>query len=130
MEYSKHKRARITGSLLVSVSVRGDQEEDGDDGENFDMWDITVEYVERIRKLLTPNIPDVLDDIIQPLISKTLHTTPPDKDYVTPDTKSTLDDLLEEFGSKILNDTIVDKGAECHPTMDLEELERLLSNDP
>ncbi|GJY56856.1 hypothetical protein Tco_0455971 [Tanacetum coccineum] len=30
-----------------------DQEEDGDDGDTFNMWDITVEDVERIRKFLT-----------------------------------------------------------------------------
>ncbi|GKE12475.1 hypothetical protein Tco_1416026 [Tanacetum coccineum] len=71
-----------------------------------------------------------MDDIIQPLIPKTLDTTPPDKDYVAPATKSILDDLLEEFGSEILNDTIVDEWAECNPTKDLEKLERLLANGP
>ncbi|GJZ56330.1 hypothetical protein Tco_0611523 [Tanacetum coccineum] len=51
------------------------------------------------------------DDLIQPLIPKTIHTTPPDKDYVTPTTKSILDDLLEEFRVEILNVTMVDEGA-------------------
>ncbi|GJT59178.1 hypothetical protein Tco_1002711 [Tanacetum coccineum] len=43
-----------------------DQEEDGNDGDTFDMWDITVEDVERIRKFF--NVPDEIDEIVQPLI--------------------------------------------------------------
>ncbi|GKA95062.1 retrovirus-related pol polyprotein from transposon TNT 1-94, partial [Tanacetum coccineum] len=85
----------------------------------------------RIRdENLKPNVPDIMDNIIQPLIPKTIHTTPPDKNYVAPATKSILDDLLEEFGEEILNVTMVDEGAECSPTKDLEELERLLAKDP
>ncbi|GJS30551.1 hypothetical protein Tco_0491171 [Tanacetum coccineum] len=57
----------------------------------------------------------------------TPHTTPPDEDYVALATKSILDDLLKEFGDEILNVTLVDEGAECSPTKDLEELERLLA---
>ncbi|GKB19095.1 hypothetical protein Tco_0853018 [Tanacetum coccineum] len=112
------------------VDLEEDQEEDGDDGDIFNNWDITIEDVERIKQFLTPNIPDVIDDVIQPLIPKTVHTIPPDKDYVTPATKSILDDILEEFGVEILNVTMVDEGAECNPTKDLEELERLLAKDP
>ncbi|GKD15138.1 hypothetical protein Tco_1199545, partial [Tanacetum coccineum] len=102
----------------------------GDDGDIFYMWDITVEDVERIRKFLTLNVPDVIDDIIQPLILKTIHATPPNEDYVAPATVSILDDLLEEFEDEILNVIMVDEGAECSPTKDLEELERLLTKDP
>ncbi|GKC52990.1 hypothetical protein Tco_1075735, partial [Tanacetum coccineum] len=109
--------------------LEDDREEDGDDGDIFDMWDITVEDVEQIRKCLTPNVPDVINNI-QPSIPKTIHTTPPDKDYVAPATKSILDDLLEEFGGKILNVTMVDEVAECSPTKDLEELKILLVKDP
>ncbi|GKE00137.1 hypothetical protein Tco_1388120 [Tanacetum coccineum] len=46
-----------------------------------------------------------------------------------PATKSILDDLLEEFGEEILNVTMVNKGEECSPTKDLEELERLVAKD-
>ncbi|GKE90862.1 hypothetical protein Tco_1571957, partial [Tanacetum coccineum] len=112
------------------VDLEKDQEEDVNDGDIFDMWNITVEDTKRIRQFLTPNIPDVMDDIIQPLIPKTIHTTPPDEDYVALATKSILDDLLEEFGDEILNVTMVDEGVECSPTKDLEELERLLAKDP
>ncbi|GKE49352.1 hypothetical protein Tco_1480610 [Tanacetum coccineum] len=112
------------------VDLEKDQEEDGDDGDIFYMWDITVKDVERIRQFLTPNVPDVMDDIIQPLIPKTIHTTPPDEDYVAHATKSILDDLLEEFRDEILNVTMVDEGAECSPTKDLEEHKRLLAKDP
>ncbi|GJQ97063.1 zinc finger, CCHC-type containing protein [Tanacetum coccineum] len=107
-----------------------DQEDDGNDRDTFDIWDITVEDVERIRQFFTPNVPDVIENVIQPLIPKTLHTTPPNEDYVAPTTKSILDDLLEEFGDEILNVTMVDEGAKCNPAKDLEELERLLAKEP
>ncbi|GJT79925.1 hypothetical protein Tco_1054267 [Tanacetum coccineum] len=102
-----------------------DQEDDGNDRDTFDKWDITVKDVNRIRKFLTPNIPDVIEDIIQPLILKTLRATPPNEDYVAPATKPILDELLED---KILNEAMVDE--EADPTRDLEELERLLFEDP
>ncbi|GKA94884.1 hypothetical protein Tco_0816922 [Tanacetum coccineum] len=56
-----------------------DQEDDGDDGDTFDMWDITVKEVERIRKIF--NVPDKIDEIVQPLILEPIHTTPPNDDY-------------------------------------------------
>ncbi|GJY71002.1 hypothetical protein Tco_0474705 [Tanacetum coccineum] len=112
------------------VDLEKDREEDGDDGDIFYMWDITVEDVERVKQFLTPNVPDVMDNIIQPLIPKTIHTTPPDEDYVAPATKSILEYLFEEFRDEISNVTMVDEGAECSPTKDLEELERLLAKDP
>ncbi|GJV51957.1 hypothetical protein Tco_1447698 [Tanacetum coccineum] len=105
-----------------------DQEEDGDDGDIFDMWDITVEDVEWIRKFF--NVPDEIDKIVQPLIPEPIHTTPPNDDYVAPATKSILDELLEEFGDEILNVTMVDEEADFSPTKDLEELERLLAKEP
>ncbi|GKC96000.1 hypothetical protein Tco_1161442 [Tanacetum coccineum] len=97
-----------------------DQEEDGDDGDIFDMWDITVEDVERIRKFF--NVPDEIDEIVQPLIPEPIHTTPPNDDYVAPATKSILDELLEEFRDEILNVTMVDDEDDFNPTKDLEEL--------
>ncbi|GJY98719.1 hypothetical protein Tco_0516149 [Tanacetum coccineum] len=109
--------------------LEDDQEEDGDDRDIFYMWDIMVEYVERVRQFLTPNVPDVIDNI-QALIPETMHTTPLDEDYVAPATKSILDDLLKEFGDEILNVTMVDEGEDCSPTKDLEELEILLAKDP
>nr|GFA80163.1 hypothetical protein [Tanacetum cinerariifolium] len=36
--------------------LEDDQEDDGDDRDTFDMWDITVEDIKRIRKFLTPNV--------------------------------------------------------------------------
>ncbi|GJY96123.1 reverse transcriptase [Tanacetum coccineum] len=96
----------------------------------FDMWDITVEDVERIRQFLIPNVHDVIKDVIQPLILKTLHTTPPNEDYVAPVTRSLLDELLEEFEDEILNVTMVDEGADFNPNKDIEELEKLLADDP
>ncbi|GJR31544.1 hypothetical protein Tco_1107776 [Tanacetum coccineum] len=105
-----------------------DQEEDGDDGDTFDMWDITVEDVEWIRKFF--NVPDEIDEIVQPLITEPIHTTQPNDDYVAPATKSILDKLLEEFGDEIMNVTMVDDEADFNPTKDLEELERLIAKEP
>ncbi|GKA10998.1 hypothetical protein Tco_0690431 [Tanacetum coccineum] len=107
-----------------------DQKDDGNDRDTSDIWDIRVEDVERIRQFFTPNVPDVIENVIQPLIPKTLHTTPPNEDYVAPATKSILDYLLEEFEDEILNVTMVDEGAKCNPAKDLKELERLLAKEP
>ncbi|GKG06977.1 hypothetical protein Tco_0329946, partial [Tanacetum coccineum] len=70
-----------------------DQEEDGDDKDTFDMWDITVKDVEWIRKFF--NVPDEIDEIVQLVIPKPIHTTPPNDDYAAPATKSNLDEPLE-----------------------------------
>ncbi|GJY23825.1 hypothetical protein Tco_0397483 [Tanacetum coccineum] len=93
----------------VDLEKEEPQVEHGDDRDTYDIWDITVEDVELIRQLLTPNIPDEVDEVIQPLIPQPIHTTPPNDDYVAPATKSILDELLEEFSDKILNVTMVDK---------------------
>ncbi|GKF51986.1 hypothetical protein Tco_0148453, partial [Tanacetum coccineum] len=76
------------------------------------------------------NVPDEIDEIVQPLIPKPIHTTPPNDDYVAPITKSMLDKLLEEFEDEIFNVTMVDDEADFNPTKDLEELERLLAMRP
>ncbi|GJW00399.1 retrovirus-related pol polyprotein from transposon TNT 1-94 [Tanacetum coccineum] len=39
------------------------QEKDGDDEDIYDFWDIMVKDVEWIRQFLTPNVPDVMDDV-------------------------------------------------------------------
>ncbi|GJW29312.1 hypothetical protein Tco_0046187 [Tanacetum coccineum] len=81
----------------------------GDNGDTFDMWDITVEDVERIRQFPTSSVPDVIEDVIQPLILKTLHTTPPNEDYVALATKPIFYKLLED---NILNVAMVDEEAD------------------
>ncbi|GJV16179.1 hypothetical protein Tco_1361502 [Tanacetum coccineum] len=124
------KDSDLDSSCEQDDDLEDDQVEDGDDRDTFDMWDITVEDIERIRQFLTPNVPEVIEDVIQPLIPKTLHTTPPNEDYVAPTTKSILDELLEEFGDEILNVTMVDEGSDFNPDKDIEELEKLLANDP
>ncbi|GJT03161.1 hypothetical protein Tco_0824330 [Tanacetum coccineum] len=92
--------------------------------------DITVEDVELVRQFLMPNVPDEMDEVIQPLIPQPIHTTPPNDDYFASATKLILDELLEEFGDEILNVTMVDEEADFNPTKDKEELERLLAKDP
>ncbi|GKD36187.1 hypothetical protein Tco_1251696 [Tanacetum coccineum] len=111
--------------LTLSIGIREDRDEDDDDGDTFDMWDITVEDVEWIRKFF--NVPDEIDEIVQPLIPEPIHTTAPNDDYVAPATKSISDELLEEFRNESLNVTMVDEEADFNPTKDLEELERLLA---
>ncbi|GJV35882.1 hypothetical protein Tco_1408359 [Tanacetum coccineum] len=90
--------------------------------------DITVDNVERIRKFF--NVPNEIDEIVQPLIPEPIHPTPPNDDYVAPATKSILDELLEELRDEILNVTMVDNEADFNPAKDLEELERLLAKEP
>ncbi|GJV52877.1 hypothetical protein Tco_1448618 [Tanacetum coccineum] len=133
LEYEAAKERRLWDDDSICKhddDLEDDQEEDGDDKDSFDMWDITVEDVEQIGKFLTPNVLEIIEDVIQPLIPKTLYTTPPNEDYVPPATKSILDELLEEFRDKILNVTMVDEGADFNPNKDIKELEKLLANDP
>ncbi|GJW68420.1 hypothetical protein Tco_0122844 [Tanacetum coccineum] len=125
LEYEAAKERRLWDDDDDSEE---DQEEDGDDRDTFDMWDITVEEVEQIRKFF--NVLDETDKMVQPLIPEPIHTTPPNDDFVTPTTKSILDELLEEFGDEILNVTMVNDEADFNPTKDLEELERLLAKEP
>ncbi|GJT75479.1 hypothetical protein Tco_1042204, partial [Tanacetum coccineum] len=106
------------------------QVEDDDYGNIYDIWDITVEDVEWIRQILTPNVPDEIDKVIQPLILQPIHTTPPNDDYVAPATKSILDELLEEFADEILNVTMFHEEADFNLTKDIEALERLFAKDP
>ncbi|GJV97379.1 hypothetical protein Tco_1548956 [Tanacetum coccineum] len=113
---------------LYNDDSKKDQEEDGDDEDTFDMCDITVEDVERIRKFF--NVPDEIDEIVQPVIPEPIHTTLPNDDYVAPTTKLILDEPLEEFDDEILNVAMIDDEADFNPTKDLEEHERLLAMRP
>ncbi|GJS70085.1 hypothetical protein Tco_0702926 [Tanacetum coccineum] len=99
-----------TGGYDVSGEV-----EDDDDGDTYDIWDITVKDVERIRQFLMPNVPDEIDELIHTLIPQPIHTTLPNDDYVAPATKSILDELLEEIGDEIMNVTMDDEKAAKDP---------------
>nr|GEU49238.1 hypothetical protein [Tanacetum cinerariifolium] len=79
----------------------------------------------RKRKLMWKIVPNVNDDLIQPLIPQ---PTPPDDAYVVTDTDLTLDENLEEFEDEILDITMVDEEADFIPTRDIEELERLITD--
>ncbi|GKB94788.1 hypothetical protein Tco_0980925 [Tanacetum coccineum] len=83
-----------------------------DGGKLEEIWDITVEDVESLRKLITPI----------PFISQTIYTTPPDDAYVVSDTKPILDELLEEFRDKLLKIAVFDEEADCNPVKDIKEL--------
>ncbi|GJX79121.1 hypothetical protein Tco_0327270 [Tanacetum coccineum] len=97
-------------------------EVEDDDGDTYDIWDNTIEGVKRIRQFLMLNVPDEMDEVIQPLIPQPIHTTPPNEDYVAPDTKSILDDLLEEFRDEIVNVTMVDEEAAKDPQSHFTEI--------
>ncbi|GJV15042.1 hypothetical protein Tco_1360365 [Tanacetum coccineum] len=112
----------------INLEKEEAQDKDGDDGDTFDMWDITVKDVERIWQFF--NVPNKTDKIVQPLIPEPIHTTPPNDNYVAPATKLILDELFDEFKNKILNVTMVDKEADFNPTKGLEEFERLLAMRP
>ncbi|GJX67669.1 hypothetical protein Tco_0303396 [Tanacetum coccineum] len=76
------------------------------------------------------NLKRMGQDIVQDSICEHDVDLEEDQEEDAPATKSILDDLLEEFGDKILNVTMVNEGAECSPTKDLDKLERLLAKDP
>ncbi|GJR90152.1 hypothetical protein Tco_0214163 [Tanacetum coccineum] len=101
------------GIQTIKAEVEG--EDDDDDGDTYDIWDITVDDVERIRQFLMPIVPNEMDDVIQPLIPQPIHTRPPNDDYVALATKSILDELLEEFRDEIMNVTMDDKEAVKDP---------------
>ncbi|GJT01225.1 hypothetical protein Tco_0822394 [Tanacetum coccineum] len=79
--------------------------EDCDEGNMDNIWGITVKDVEDEVKVvreeepdnnidsISIHVPDVTNDVIQPLIPQTIHTTPPDKDYVALGTKPIFDEL-------------------------------------
>ncbi|GJT58521.1 hypothetical protein Tco_1002054 [Tanacetum coccineum] len=134
---------RMGAKKLKGIKQKEAKVEDSDEGNMDDIWDITIEVVERLRLLLIPTVhtlpepnpmvqpyvPDLIDDVIQPLIPQTIHTPQPNKDYVAPTTKLILDELLEECGDEILNITLVDEEAHFNPTRNIEELERLIDTD-
>ncbi|GKD10394.1 hypothetical protein Tco_1190079 [Tanacetum coccineum] len=41
---------------------------DDDDGDTYDIWDITIEDVERIRQFLMPNVLDEMDELYRWLV--------------------------------------------------------------
>ncbi|GJS65926.1 hypothetical protein Tco_0680490 [Tanacetum coccineum] len=90
--------------------------EDCDEVDIYDIWDITVEDVERLRLLLTPvvhNLPEP-NPVVQPYVPLIPF---PDEVNV----------LLEEFGDDILNITLANEKADFNPTRDIEKLERLIA---
>ncbi|GJS72403.1 hypothetical protein Tco_0705244 [Tanacetum coccineum] len=101
--------------------------EDDYDGDTYDIWDIMVEDVERISQFLMPNVPDEMDEVIQPLIPQPIHTTPPNANYVAPATKSNLDELLEELDDEIMNVTMVDEEAAKDPQSYFTEIQKTFS---
>ncbi|GJY40413.1 hypothetical protein Tco_0427683 [Tanacetum coccineum] len=100
-------------------------EDDDDDGDTYDIWDITVEDVERIKQFF--NVPDETNEVIQPLILQPIHITPPIDDYVAPAIKSILNELLED---KILNVTMVDDNTQIiHVFMALFYVYSIISHE-
>ncbi|GKD44978.1 hypothetical protein Tco_1269623 [Tanacetum coccineum] len=69
--------------------------------------EVTIEDAERLRQILTP-----VDDT-----------------YDVPATDLIFDELVKEFRDDILNINIDDEEADCNPTRDIVELERLLAKD-
>ncbi|GJY54142.1 hypothetical protein Tco_0445806 [Tanacetum coccineum] len=122
LEYEalRKKRKEIMG-LMFDLGIGADIEANG--------TRVIVQDKE-LGPILNTNVPEVIEDVIQPLIPKTLHHTPPNEDYVAPTTKSILDEIFKEFGDEILNITMVEEGPDFNPNKDIEELEKLLANDP
>nr|GEU90155.1 DNAse I-like superfamily protein [Tanacetum cinerariifolium] len=89
-------------------SLPEDLDEECDEGNSKEIWGITIEDAKRLKQTLTP----------------------PDHTYDALVTDSILDELLAEFRDEILDITMVDKEADCNPSKDIKELERLLLKDP
>ncbi|GJU85958.1 hypothetical protein Tco_1293504, partial [Tanacetum coccineum] len=85
----------------VDLETEEAEVEDDDDGDSYDIWDITVEEVERIRQFLMPNVPDEMDEA----------------------TKSILDELLEEFNDEIVNVTMVNEEVAKDPLSHFTEIQ-------
>ncbi|GKD50040.1 hypothetical protein Tco_1279016 [Tanacetum coccineum] len=111
--------------------------EDCDEGNMDNIWGITVKDVERIRQLLTPTIHTLPepDPVVQPYVPlipfpdevKVVREEEPDNniDSIYIHVPDVTDDLRDE----ILYIIVVDEEAEFNPTMDIEELERLIAID-
>ncbi|GJX05162.1 hypothetical protein Tco_0191078 [Tanacetum coccineum] len=88
-----------------------------DEGNMNDGCDITVEDVERLRKILTPPIYALPN--LKPI---TVHITPPDNDYVASATNPILNKHLNEFRDEFADNTRVSKMIDSNLVNDLKEL--------
>nr|GEU62741.1 hypothetical protein [Tanacetum cinerariifolium] len=108
---------------LIGVKQEEAKVEDCDKRDIYDIWDVTIEDVERIRLLLTPAVHTLLE--FDPVVQLYVPLIPfPDEVKVVRQ-----EELLEEFGDEILNITVVDEEADINLTKEIKELERLIATD-
>ncbi|GKA45789.1 hypothetical protein Tco_0738585 [Tanacetum coccineum] len=88
-----------------------------DEGDMNDGCDITVEDVERLRKILTPPIHALPN--LKPI---TVHIIPPNDDYVASATNPILNKYLNEFEEEFADNTRVFEKIDSNPVNDLKEL--------
>ncbi|GJT21600.1 hypothetical protein Tco_0891537 [Tanacetum coccineum] len=69
------------------------------------------------------------DGMIKPLTPQTVHSTPPDDDYVAPSTSPTLDKQLNKFGKECFDITRVAEKANGNPVEDVQELSDIKTYD-
>ncbi|GJZ32713.1 hypothetical protein Tco_0578149, partial [Tanacetum coccineum] len=136
-----------TRETICAIGIPKEIKEDEGDG-----CDITVEDVERLRKILTPSIHalpivqpymplgvvcnkekiireeerdydiSLQDHVMQPLTPQTVHIIPPNDDYVALATNPILNKHLNEFGEEFADNTRVSEKIDSNPVNDLKEL--------
>ncbi|GKE35587.1 hypothetical protein Tco_1454909, partial [Tanacetum coccineum] len=111
-----------TREIICAIGIP--EEIHKDEGDMNDGYDITVDDVERLRKILTPSIHTLLnlEPIVQPYMPLIVHIAPPDDDYVAPATNPILNKLLNEFGEEFADNTRVFEKIDSNPVNDLKEL--------
>ncbi|GJU93694.1 reverse transcriptase domain-containing protein, partial [Tanacetum coccineum] len=125
MEYPLEKEDKAveqskTRETICAIGIPEEIKEDEGDMNNG--CDITVEDVDKLRKLLTPSIHAL--PIVQPYmpLGLTVHITPPDDDYVASATNPILNKHLNEFGEEFADNTRVFEKIDSNPVNDLKEL--------
>ncbi|GJV32660.1 hypothetical protein Tco_1393060 [Tanacetum coccineum] len=139
-----------TLKTICAIGILEENKED--EGDMNDGCDITVEDIERLRKILTPSIHalpivqpymplglvcnkakvvrekehdydiPLQDHVMQPLTPQTVHITPPDDDYVASATNPILYKHLNEFGEEFADNTRVSEKIDSNPFNNLKEL--------
>ncbi|GKC10049.1 hypothetical protein Tco_1001659 [Tanacetum coccineum] len=144
---------RMGAENLRGIKQEEVQVEECNEGNMEEIWDITIEDVERLKRLLTPTIEalpkpkpmvqpyvplilfpnevsNVTYDMMQPLTPQAIHITPPNDDYVALAAIPILVKLPKEFDNEPLSDSLTTEDDECNPMSDMEELEQVLFHDP
>ncbi|GJV77592.1 hypothetical protein Tco_1509176 [Tanacetum coccineum] len=79
-------------------------------------------------KIQFPNEMKVFD-VMQPITTQIIYTTPFNDAYIVLDIKQILDEPLSEFGDELLDIIVVDEEADCNPINDIKELSCIMKTN-